>query len=35
MDVWPKAVEIFKQLYPFIPSNEKKYIPEILSKHLL
>jgi hypothetical protein len=34
MDVWPKAVEIFKQLYSFIPPHELKNTPEILLKEL-
>lgn len=34
MNVWPKAVEIFKKLYPLIPENERKNIPEQLLKEL-
>ena len=34
MNVWPKAVEIFKKLYPFIPEKEKKNIPDVLLQTL-
>lgn len=30
MKVWPLAVAIFKELYPFISEEEKKNIPQIL-----
>jgi len=34
MDVWPKAVDIFKELCPFMPEKEKKNIPEQFLKLL-
>lgn len=34
MKIWPKAVEIFIDLYPQIPQNERKNIPEIFLPYI-
>lgn len=34
MKVWPKAVERFKQIYPFIALKERKYLPDCLLQEL-
>lgn len=35
MKVFPKAIEIFKFLYPFIHPSERKNIPEVLRQEIL
>lgn len=35
MKVWPLAVEAFKEMYPYIPANEFKNIPNVLLETLL
>lgn len=34
MKIWPKVVEAFKKLYPLIPHDERKNIPEQLLKEI-
>ena len=34
MKVFPKAVDIVKQLFPFIASSEKKYLPEVFVQEI-
>lgn len=34
MAVFPKAIDIINQLYPFIKTEEKKYLPEIITQEI-
>lgn len=34
MAVFPKAIDIINQLYPFIAKDERKYLPEIITQEL-
>jgi hypothetical protein len=34
MAVFPKAIDIINQLYPFIAKDERKYLPEIITQEI-
>lgn len=34
MAVFPKAIDIINQLYPFIAKEERKYLPEIITQEI-
>lgn len=34
MAIFPKAIDIINQLYPFIKAEERKYLPEIITQEI-